>query len=218
MALTEPHLFLPGLPDSLGLNAAQDDACLAYSIFDQVGGASLSPFPPSHFLTCLLWMLSVLAGRPPPAVGCAPSCACHGHRLCPPVLVPPPTVPLLVPPVPLLQDPKCVNLADWYQAFAAVHEGAAQPGGSAGPAGKKRKAAVKKAKKAAKKDASGSRRVATEGEEEQEGQGEERRRVRELTARFSQATAELQYVGLIKPARRRRGDYVHRVVHMPAAE
>lgn len=37
---------------------------------------------------------------------------------------------------------------------------------------------------------------------------------RELAARFSQATAELQYVGLIKPAKRRRGDYVQRTVHM----
>lgn len=35
---------------------------------------------------------------------------------------------------------------------------------------------------------------------------------RELRARFSQATQELQYVGLIKPAKRRRGDYVQRWV------
>ncbi len=118
----------------------------------------------------------------------------------------------------LLQDPKCINLADWYQAFASVHEGAAGQSGSGdgGSAGKKRKAAVKKAKKATGKGGAGSSSAAAaEGQEDEEGK---RRRVRELTARFSQATAELQYVGLIKPARRRHGDYVQRVVHMPAAE
>ena len=40
---------------------------------------------------------------------------------------------------------------------------------------------------------------------------------RELAARFSQATAELQFVGLIKPVKKRsRGDAVQRAVHMPA--
>jgi hypothetical protein len=40
-ALTEPHLYLPGLRADMGVNAAQEDAVLAYTLFDQVpGGAS----------------------------------------------------------------------------------------------------------------------------------------------------------------------------------
>ena len=42
-------------------------------------------------------------------------------------------------------------------------------------------------------------------------------RQRELAARFTQATAELQLAGLIRPAKKRRGDFVQRLVHMPAA-
>jgi hypothetical protein len=36
MALAQPHTFLPGLPAELGVTAAQEDACLAYRLFDQV--------------------------------------------------------------------------------------------------------------------------------------------------------------------------------------
>ena len=35
MALTQPHTFLPGLAADLGFTAAQEDACLAYRLFDQ---------------------------------------------------------------------------------------------------------------------------------------------------------------------------------------
>lgn len=110
------------------------------------------------------------------------------------------------------QDPNCVNLADWYEAFAAVHAQAAAkaPGGSGGKA--KKKAAVKQAKKR-----KGQGEEGEAGEAAEAADGEERRRQRELAARFSQATAELQYIGFIKPARKRRGDFVQRVVHMPAA-
>ncbi len=36
MALTEPQRFLAGLPEDLGMSAELEDACLAYSLFDQV--------------------------------------------------------------------------------------------------------------------------------------------------------------------------------------
>lgn len=98
------------------------------------------------------------------------------------------------------QDKSLINLADWYEAFAAVHSASTQAGG------KGKKAAVKKGGKGKAAAAAG------------EGAGDEaeRKRRRELAARFSQATAELQYIGVIKPAKRRKGDFVQRVVHMPA--
>lgn len=37
-ALTEPHLWLEGLRGQVGVDASSEDACLAYSLFDQVGG------------------------------------------------------------------------------------------------------------------------------------------------------------------------------------
>lgn len=38
----------------------------------------------------------------------------------------------------------------------------------------------------------------------------------EVAARFYQATAELQFLGLIKPSSKRKVEAVHRCVHMPA--
>lgn len=35
MALTEPHHYLPGLAEGMGTSAEQEDACLAYTLFDQ---------------------------------------------------------------------------------------------------------------------------------------------------------------------------------------
>lgn len=120
----------------------------------------------------------------------------------------------------LLQDPSCVNLADWYQAFAAVHGGQDQGGQEAGGSGGKprKKAAVKtkgrgRSKAAAAGPAAGAAAASAGG-----GAALSAEQAREVAARFSQATAELQYVGLIKPARRRRGDYVQRTAHMPAVE
>ena len=121
------------------------------------------------------------------------------------------------------QDPNCVNLADWFEAFAAVHEGglagtdAAAAGTSA--AGKRKRAAVKQSKqqrkgKAAAGEAAESGAAGGSGDAE----AERKAQAREVAARFSQATAELQYLGLVKPAKKRRGDYVQRLVHMPAAE
>jgi chemotaxis protein histidine kinase CheA len=120
------------------------------------------------------------------------------------------------------QDPACANLADWYETYAAVYAPAAGPSS----AGKKRKAAVKgvKGKRKAAADAGageggadGASGSGASGSGPAAATDEAAALQRELAARFSQATADLQYVGLIKPAKRRRGDYVQRMVHMPAS-
>lgn len=185
LALTEPHHFLPGVPEALGLSAEQEDACLAYCLFDQV--RSTRGRPGASAAAGLLQVEALPFGLAHSPLRCA-------------------TLPT--------QDPNCVNLADWYESFESVHTGAAA--GGPGSAAKPKRAAVKKGKKKAGSSAApGSATGAGEG-----GEGSvdaARRRRQELAARFSQATAELQYVGLIKPAKRRRGDFVQRVVHFPAA-
>lgn len=93
----------------------------------------------------------------------------------------------------------------WFESFAAVH-------GSAAPAGD-----AKKGKKAAVKSAKGKGKGAAVSGAGAAAAAADKKRRRELAARFSQATAELQYVGLVKPAKRRRGDFVQRTVHQPAA-
>jgi hypothetical protein len=98
------------------------------------------------------------------------------------------------------QDPGCVNVADWLSAFVDVHVKGKGQGKGRGK-GKRRRG--------------GSSSAGDEDGEEGVGVGEPSR-LEELAARFSQATAELQFVGLIKPAKRRRGDCVARLVHMPA--
>ncbi len=108
------------------------------------------------------------------------------------------------------QDPACTNLADWYETYAAVY--------AAGPdsTGKKRKAATKGGKGKGKgkgKAGVGDEEAAAGGSGGSAGAGSAAAALqRELAARFSQATADLQYVGLIKPAKRRRGDFVQRWV------
>ncbi len=117
-----------------------------------------------------------------------------------------------------LQDPSCTNLADWYQAFAAVHGGQDQGGQDAsGSGGSSRKKAAVKGKGRGKGKASAAAGAAA-GAVAGAGAGMSAQQAREVAARFSQAAAELQYVGLIKPAKRRRGDYVQRTAHMPAVE
>jgi Origin recognition complex winged helix C-terminal len=116
------------------------------------------------------------------------------------------------------QDPACVNVADWFQAFCEVHAGNAggtvtsvadaSPDKEAGGKGKGPLAAHAKGKK-------GKAAAAQKGVTAVPSLDASKRK--ELAARFAQATAELQFVGLIKPAKRRRGDYVQRGVHMPAA-
>ena len=165
---------------------------MCYTLFDQVGGVcSTVRLVPR---TCMPALLKIsLPTR-------APSCPSSSPPAC--------------------QDPKCSNLADWYQAFAAVHgQGGADEergeGGAAGGSKKPKKAAVKKAggKKAAASKARGKAGSSAAGGKG----GDEAANQRELAARFSQATAELQFVGFIRPAKRRRGDYAQRMIHMPAA-
>lgn len=111
-----------------------------------------------------------------------------------------------------MQDPNCANLADWYQAFAAVHSGQGQGAQEAGSGGSARKKAAVKTKGGGRgKNAAAAEPAAGAG-----GAAVAAQQAREVAARFSQATADLQYVGLIKPAKRRRGDYVQRTAHMPA--
>lgn len=129
---------------------------------------------------------------------------------------------MLHPPPPLLQDPNCVNVADWYQSFEAVHtQNASGAGGSsdaqaAGPGSGRKKAAVKKAKRKGAAGAQEEQTVAEGAAGSGSAAAASKARRLELAARFSHAAAELQYVGLIKPAKRRRGDFVQRVLHMPA--
>ena len=118
--------------------------------------------------------------------------------------------PLLLPPG-RLQDPACANVADWFQAFAEVHLQESVAGGS--------RASKKGQRGGAKARGGGGGGGASRGSAAPVAvDGERARRLRELAARFTQATCELQLVGLIKPAKRRRGDYVQRCVHMPAAD
>jgi hypothetical protein len=111
------------------------------------------------------------------------------------------------------QDTSCGNVADWFMAFKAVHDAQDEDNLEDGDAGdgsgkgkeKKGAAAAKKGNKKRKVDVDPA--VAAARAEKD----------RELAARFSQATAELQFVGLIKPVKKRsRGDAVQRAVHMPA--
>lgn len=85
------------------------------------------------------------------------------------------------------QDPACSNVADWFVAFKEVL--LAKSGSEE----------AKKKKKRAQDD-------------EDTVAGQE-----EVLARFSQAVAELQYIGMVRPAKKRRGDHVQRAVHMPSS-
>ncbi len=94
---------------------------------------------------------------------------------------------------------QCATAGEWLAAFADVHAGGADGG--------------KKRARGGGGGAAGAAGVAGGAA----GAAEAAARRRELVARFSHAAAELQFVGLLRPARRRRGDAVERVVHMPAA-
>lgn len=84
-------------------------------------------------------------------------------------------------------EPSFQNVADWFEAFVSVI-GDDQADNTAGKAGKKRKAQPAPSERADRVD---------------------------LAARFTAATAELMLLGLVGPATRRRGDYVHRLAHFP---
>jgi len=118
------------------------------------------------------------------------------------------------------QDPNYANVADWFIAFKDVHTAGDDEAPSVlantdqknqrnkGKAKGKGKGAKGKGKiddnvKNAMPTTSGEISVAV--------------RTHELAARFSQAAAELQFVGLLRPTKRRRGDHVQRAAHMPAS-
>ena len=89
------------------------------------------------------------------------------------------------------QDHSCAHVVEWFSAFMEVHRNASR--GETGG----RKAALKK-----------------KGQRAEDGTDKALKR--ELAARFSQATAELQLVGLIKPhTRKQKSDSIQRLVHMP---
>eukprot|EP00887_Chlorella_sp_A99_P005249 scaffold1.g5249.t1 len=120
------------------------------------------------------------------------------------------------------QDSGCANVADWFHAFREAREGQQQGAAGAGAAGRKRKAAVKNGKKKGKAgsaaDAENADGGAGGGASGPLSPGSDAARWdRQVQALFTQATCELQFLGLIKPAKRRRGGtFVQRLVHMPA--
>ncbi|KAG7671721.1 hypothetical protein Ndes2526B_g07385 [Nannochloris sp. 'desiccata'] len=120
------------------------------------------------------------------------------------------------------QDPSCANVAEWFTAFKAVHDakdGEADGNGNGATEGSKSNNGKGKEKKEAakgnKESAGSKKRKAVPVDAAVAAARAEKDRL--LAARFSQATAELQFIGLIKPLRNRsRGDAVQRAVHMPA--
>ena len=121
------------------------------------------------------------------------------------------------------QDPACGNVAEWFTAFKSIHSTAGDgDGGGEGEEddedeeedgkqqGKKRrgrKTNSSKGRKTKKEKKKGSGSGSVKDEVKQ----------RELTGRFGQAAAELQFMGLIKPGKRRaRENTVQRAMHMPA--
>lgn len=109
-------------------------------------------------------------------------------------------------------------MADWFVAFRDVHQQAreAAAGGDGGVAFAAGPRAKQKPRRRKVKVAAGEGKGGDGREQQRQEEGEAAWQ-REVAARFMQATSELQFVGLIRPAkRRRRGAYVQRLVHMPA--
>lgn len=133
------------------------------------------------------------------------------------------------------QDPDCSNVAEWFTSFRAVHEAADKAEEERNrPPGEERKKTKNEKKEQEKPKEKGKRgrpkkKVSTKEDgdqgtaDDQDQDGgtvdDDGSRARELAARFSQAAAELQFLGLIKPAKRhaRGGEMVVRTMHMPAA-
>lgn len=120
------------------------------------------------------------------------------------------------------QDPDCANVADWFQSFAAVHNRKIEEvqkknlknKGKEKQQQQQQKAGGRKGKKTEEENGNGNGREDDDEEEDEDVKEQEKI----LAARFSQAAAELQLVGLIKPVTKRRGDFVVRTVHMPSLE
>ena len=89
-----------------------------------------------------------------------------------------------------------VNVHDWFQDFVALHT---QPSGGPGAqAGRKRPRAERD------RDKGGAAEKATAAVAKE--------RLWALQARFTRALAELQTLGFIRPAKRKRGEHVQRLV------
>jgi len=119
------------------------------------------------------------------------------------------------------QDPSCANVAEWFTAFKAVHDAAADDEiNEKSTSNNAKRKEQKGAAKGTKGGLGNKKKRKLPEEEEEEDPAVAAARVEKdglLAARFSQATAELQFVGLIKPLKNRsRGDAVQRAVHMPA--
>lgn len=121
------------------------------------------------------------------------------------------------------QDPACVNVADWFTAFREVRlagNASAQQGlQNQSYAGASDDHAEAVAKRGRGKTLGRKQELSKKGGKEKStlGIGKQPNRDQEMAARFSQAAAELQFVGFLKPRmKRRRGETVSRSVHMPA--
>jgi Origin recognition complex winged helix C-terminal len=115
------------------------------------------------------------------------------------------------------QDPSCANVAEWFSAFKAVHDAKddKDEGGDGGGDDGEEKG--QKGTGKGKKNPSGSKGKKRKVAVDPTVAAAKAENDRILAARFSQATAELQFIGLIKPLKKRsRGDAVQRAVHMPA--
>jgi len=113
------------------------------------------------------------------------------------------------------QDSAYGNVADWFTAFKDVHDAADGIAGGSGEGGKEGKGKTTAKEKDKFNQAKGKGKGSGSNGASNMGQSDSKR-VQELAARFSQAAAELQFVGLLRQAKRRRGEHVQRAVHMPA--
>ena len=112
------------------------------------------------------------------------------------------------------QDPDCANVAEWFTTFKGIHDEADKADGAGHEEEGKKKKKGKPGRK--KKDNRGN--VEEGGAAPDVDISTNNNKNQELAARFSQATSELQFMGLIKPAKRhaRGGEGVVRTMHMPA--
>ena len=91
-----------------------------------------------------------------------------------------------------------VNVHDWFQAFIRLHLTAADKPASGAAAGKGKKRARGGATTADEEDLPSSR--------------VSRQRLWELQARFERALVELRHMSFIRPARKKRGEHMQRLV------
>ena len=112
-----------------------------------------------------------------------------------------------------------VNVHDWFQQFIQLHSGTPGGGGVAGGSGGGGGASRPMSKKGkGKQKARGTQplhpaaRVSGGGDASLPSGKVSQQDLWNLQARFERALAELRLVGLIRPAKKRRGEYVQRLV------